>query len=906
MAEVNLKDLEAIQTSLKSISSKTTFDEVKKSIVNLADSLKDSLEEFQKNEAKARQRRTQLNATHLQEELKKRLDLNKKIMTWEAKQFDERFELNKRYHTRVVNELKKQHKEREFLEKRMFLRQAAMNKEFYGKIDESFKKLNDRTSKLAGKLDSVFGTGFFTSLQKISSLITGFTKNALKLTLGGLQFIQTAKQGGIKKAFAQTKIGKGIHTAKRTVRRAASTIRKITGAGVSGRIESRKEKEEAEKSQSGIAKGIGKTGKTQEAALIGQVKFFEWFKKFAIFKWLWEKANFAADKLSKLLGLGGEGGIKGLFKAGLGKFFSTGIGKFIGGTSGGLLQKTLTSIVGLGGAIGGIKGAIKGISQFGAVSKKYGGGAEGDAMGVAYTAKKISSGILSGLTLGLVSPKSMDKLINAGSRITEKFVDALSPNQKFYDKLSQAKTGLSKRSIDIGKTLDSIMEKTGTKGTGASQMKAIMADKEKWNKLNKEEQELVRKKVEGAKKLQQVAQLPANKPVEKKAAQGFPGIKTPTKLGDLFGKISRQTNLTVGEGGEEYLAVLNKEQYNDIKGLLGTNLQSFNLSQKLKPKPKTFMQNLVDKFKLSKKKESPLEDKPKDQQNMAPSANIDLSSFTIPNINTSIQKLQPTFKTKLLGMLGEYKKLSGKQAPVNEAYRDTEYQKKLYEADIAKKRLNPAHRMKTNKPGTSPHEKGIAADLNTADLDAMDYKYGLIDKYKLKRASSYSRIGPGKRHESWHVQAAEGAAFDKAPKDFMMKGHAGEGAFVAKSKEFTTVFKYFEMGKKLAEEASGAVKDVSMAFAKDKPGQALKNMQKEQGIGEGKDSKIVKLLSDIKTGIEKGAKPSEEKEASKSSPSVPPSTKGGEANYKSRSDVFPSDTMFTNMYALVSQFSGGY
>lgn len=112
--------------------------------------------------------------------------------------------------------------------------------------------------------------------------------------------------------------------------------------------------------------------------------------------------------------------------------------------------------------------------------------------------------------------------------------------------------------------------------------------------------------------------------------------------------------------------------------------------------------------------------------------NIDMSSVTATNKNVDIQNLNPVVKNNLLSMATEYKEDKGKPLPINSAYRSTAKQEELY-------RKYPG---KAARPGTSMHEKGLAVDINTRNVNELR-STGLLQKYGFHT--------PVKR-ETWHVE----------------------------------------------------------------------------------------------------------------------------------------------------------
>jgi hypothetical protein len=102
--------------------------------------------------------------------------------------------------------------------------------------------------------------------------------------------------------------------------------------------------------------------------------------------------------------------------------------------------------------------------------------------------------------------------------------------------------------------------------------------------------------------------------------------------------------------------------------------------------------------------------------------------------DVTIDGLQPAFAKLVRGAIEEYGKLTGNKVQINSGFRTFKQQQAEYLA-------NPS---KAAKPGNSQHEFGLAVDINSADLDAMD-KLGILRKYGITRP-----VGA----ESWHSEPA--------------------------------------------------------------------------------------------------------------------------------------------------------
>jgi hypothetical protein len=103
--------------------------------------------------------------------------------------------------------------------------------------------------------------------------------------------------------------------------------------------------------------------------------------------------------------------------------------------------------------------------------------------------------------------------------------------------------------------------------------------------------------------------------------------------------------------------------------------------------------------------------------------------------DVNISNMNPDFMKLFNGMVEEYGEKTGKSVMVTSAWRSTAKQRELY---------NRLPRGRAARPGSSLHEFGLALDVNTADLDAMD-KMGLLRKYGFTRPIA---------KESWHIEPA--------------------------------------------------------------------------------------------------------------------------------------------------------
>lgn len=102
------------------------------------------------------------------------------------------------------------------------------------------------------------------------------------------------------------------------------------------------------------------------------------------------------------------------------------------------------------------------------------------------------------------------------------------------------------------------------------------------------------------------------------------------------------------------------------------------------------------------------------------------------NKKVNIDNLHPEMRNRLLQIADEYNQLTGRKLYINSAYRTKAEQERLY-------KQNPK---RAAKPGTSMHEKGLAVDINSDNVEELK-KLGLIRKYNFDTPV---------RGEPWHVE----------------------------------------------------------------------------------------------------------------------------------------------------------
>ncbi len=110
------------------------------------------------------------------------------------------------------------------------------------------------------------------------------------------------------------------------------------------------------------------------------------------------------------------------------------------------------------------------------------------------------------------------------------------------------------------------------------------------------------------------------------------------------------------------------------------------------------------------------------------------AQYLVLQPGVKIDGANPALLKNFKAMVQEYGETTGKKIIVTSGYRSTQEQEALY-------RKNPR---KAARPGRSLHEFGLALDVNSTDLDALD-KAGLMRKYGFTRP-----VGG----EPWHMEPA--------------------------------------------------------------------------------------------------------------------------------------------------------
>jgi len=929
---IPVSDLESIKPLLKKMSG--SLQSIQKDMSGFLETVQESLNKFYKNTkneqkkyyedmskldqtAKKDEKKAHiLSLDEMKKKLEKAAGLEKKIFKIEQDLLNNREHQHTQHYKSQEKKLQVHLKKREDIEKLSQQYSIARNKDFYKRIDSSFSKFSKGAEKIAGTLDSALGVNLFGPLTKIATFFGGFAKNLFKMTMGGIKLIQTMKGEGLAKALKETKIGQAIVTTKEKMTKSAATAKeflrkkekktpvpKIKKSTASKRDErgrfissSERQKQGEDERKSDVRnKGlIGGAKDTTKGITSGFDMILGWFKKFwgfAVIKFLWQKAKWASGKV-----------IDGL----------SALGKWAMGAR---------TVVGAAQTVGGIAGGVGGATA-------AGGTAAGGVAAAGGTAAAVGTGLA--VAGAIVAAAGAGVLLGTLARkwFADKWVQGLLyKDQKKYDKESQDKYG-SQRSIDIANRLQSITEKTGIRATSDANKKRIMESKELWNKLTKEEQELVKKtskpsaSVTPAKNLQDPSKKKSelkdtsfsvypkpgawnemvypnkSKPPKdeskepKKLAGGFPGEnKQPKTFANLYGKITQRSTFTAGEAGEEYLSVLNKFQYEKLKSLLQSRLPAF--AEENQKEKKSKAKSPPSAAVKPPKKQIELENK--DEKKEKTSSPISENYYTLKDSSVHLEGLISSFKNRIFSMLKEYFKLTGKKPVINSAFRSAKDQIEAYNKDPNK----------AAKPGTSPHEKGTAMDIDSIYLNEMN-EMGLLSKFAIRRPAKTKSGLP----ESWHASAQKGLYIPETKGTGNVLVHPQEKVLIEPKNQAESVFKYIDMGKKIVEATSSAAKSFSLSSTKDTPGKALKEYQPKTEETK-TDKESIALLSKICDLLEKSQQSNttkNEKETQKSRPTRGSggSSSGGSTNYKTKSEIFPSDVLMTNMFAMMTQFNGEY
>ena len=125
------------------------------------------------------------------------------------------------------------------------------------------------------------------------------------------------------------------------------------------------------------------------------------------------------------------------------------------------------------------------------------------------------------------------------------------------------------------------------------------------------------------------------------------------------------------------------------------------------------------------------------------------------NVDISPDKINPELQKRVSAMAVDFKEKTGQTIQINSGFRDTEKQKVLYEAEMARDPKSTG----VARPGTSLHEKGLAFDIQSQGIDGINRLAGprTASKGWLESFGLIRPVGPDvnpkmTKSEDWHVQ----------------------------------------------------------------------------------------------------------------------------------------------------------
>jgi hypothetical protein len=142
-----------------------------------------------------------------------------------------------------------------------------------------------------------------------------------------------------------------------------------------------------------------------------------------------------------------------------------------------------------------------------------------------------------------------------------------------------------------------------------------------------------------------------------------------------------------------------------------------------------------------------------------------LSSVTkLENTGVILAGLKPEFEKRVATMAANFKEQTGEKLQINSGFRSPEKQKQLYDEWVAGGKQGKVVAV----PGTSPHEKGLAVDIQASSAPkgtgsfkgflnqlagSVDDPTGWLEKFGIARPVTSKKVGASKK-EDWHVQFA--------------------------------------------------------------------------------------------------------------------------------------------------------
>jgi hypothetical protein len=129
----------------------------------------------------------------------------------------------------------------------------------------------------------------------------------------------------------------------------------------------------------------------------------------------------------------------------------------------------------------------------------------------------------------------------------------------------------------------------------------------------------------------------------------------------------------------------------------------------------------------------------------------------------NLENVNSTLDARAAAAFKEYNKKTGKTITLTSGFR--------YPGDQAK--ISSGNNPKA-RPGKSRHERGLAIDINSADVSALN-QMGLLDKYGLIGGTAANARG-GRSNDPPHIElkAAKGGVFDGPDSGYPVELHGGE------------------------------------------------------------------------------------------------------------------------------------
>lgn len=117
-------------------------------------------------------------------------------------------------------------------------------------------------------------------------------------------------------------------------------------------------------------------------------------------------------------------------------------------------------------------------------------------------------------------------------------------------------------------------------------------------------------------------------------------------------------------------------------------------------------------------------------------------SYRLNKKSITLSGMKSEFMAMFYAMIGEYNIKTGKTILITDGFRSSAQQKAMYDAWVAGGKRGSA----VAKPGSSNHERGIALDCDTPDVERL-ISSGVFDKYHFHRPYLHF-----KKSETWHIE----------------------------------------------------------------------------------------------------------------------------------------------------------